>query len=76
MILKTKLEVKKISGDCFLATYITQSEQNYVLEINYREGKFVSEKMFPNNYLGIAEMEEIKNQYKDVNDVKKYFGIV
>lgn len=74
--LKTKLDSKKISKDCFLITYITYDEQNYVLEINYKSGRFVSEKQFPNSYNGIVNMEEEINLYKSEEDVRKYFDII
>ena len=73
---KTELESKKISDDCFLKTYITHDEKTYILEINYKSGRFVSEKQFPNNFNGVAYMEEVKSCYRDENDVKRYFGII
>lgn len=73
---KTELESKKISQDCFLKTYIAYDEEVYILQINYKSGRFVSEKQFPNNFNGIAHMEEVKNQYRTEDDVKKYFGII
>ena len=76
MELKSKLEEKKISEDCVLNIYISYDEQSYVLEINYLDGRFVAEKTFPNNYDGIAYMEEVKGLYRNENDVKRYFGII
>ena len=76
MDLRSKLEEYKLSENCFLNTYITYDEKNYVLEINYLDGRFVAEKTFPNDYNGIGRMEEVKNQYRDENDVKRYFGII
>lgn len=75
MDLKSKLEEKKISEGCSLNTYITYDEQSYVLEISYLNGKFIAEKTFPNNFSGIADMEEIKDQYRNENDIKRYFDI-
>jgi hypothetical protein len=74
--LKSKLEEEKICDTCSLNTYITYDEKNYILEINYLDGKFISEKIFTNDFNGISAMEEIKNQYRNENDVKKYFGII
>lgn len=74
--LKTELESKKISKDCFIKTYITYDEQTYVLQIDYKSGQFIAEKQFPNNYDGIADMEEIKSMYKNEDDVKRHFGII
>lgn len=76
MNLRSKLEEKKISDDCFLNTYITYDEQNYVLEINYLDGKFIAEKIFTNDFNGVANMEEVRNNYESERDVKKYFGII
>lgn len=76
MDLKTELESKELSKDCFLTTYITYDEKTYILEINYRDGRFVAEKQFPNDYNGIAHMEEIRNQYRNEDDVKRYFGLI
>ena len=76
MNLKSKLEEKAISENCSLNTYITYDETNYVLEINYLDGKFISEKQFANNYIGIAKMEEAKDLYRNEEDVKRYFGLI
>lgn len=76
MNLKEKLEECKLSEDCFINTYITYDEKSYILEINYLEGRFVSEKTFPNNKSGVARMEEEKHVYRDENDVKRYFKLI
>ena len=74
--LKSKLETYQLSDNCVINTYITYDENNYVLEIDYMNGKFTAEKTFINNYYGIAEMEEVRTQYRNEDDVKKYFGII
>jgi hypothetical protein len=71
-----ELEFEKISENCYVKTYITYDEQNYILEINYKMGQFVAEKQFPNSYNGIASMEEIRKKYKNEDDIKRYFGII
>lgn len=76
MNLKSKLESRKISDNCYINTYITYDEKKYILEINYMDGKFVSEKEFFNNYKGVGLMEETKGLYNNENDVKNYFGII
>lgn len=76
MNLKSKLEEVKIGESCFLNTYISHDELNYILEINYLEGRFVAEKQFPNDFNGIAYMEEVKSLYRSEDDVKRYFGII
>lgn len=73
---KLKLEEKIISKNCILSTYITRDEINYILEINYLKGKFVSEKLFSNNLDGIELMEEAKELFKTEYDIKEYFGII
>jgi len=75
-VIKTFLEEKKVSEQCSLNTYITYDEENYVLEINYLDGKFVAEKQFSNSINGVARMEETISQIKNENDVKRYFGII
>lgn len=76
MDIRTELELKKISDNCFIKTYISCDESAYILEINYKSGFFVSEKIFPNNYEGVVDMEETKSLYKNENDVKRYFGLI
>lgn len=73
---KSKLEQVKIGDNCFLNTYITNDELNYILEINYLDGKFVAEKQFSNDFNGIAYMEEVKSLYRNENDVRRYFGLI
>ena len=76
MNLKSELEKNIISDDCFVKIYITLDEERYVLELNYLEGKFIAERQFQNNMDGIADMEQVKDLYRNENDVKRYFGII
>lgn len=76
MVLKNKLEQIKLSNDCHLNIYITCDERHYVLELNYQKSRFIAEKQFPNNYNGVAAMENEKLKYRNENDVKRYFGII
>ena len=76
MNLKTQLEKQTISDSCYICTYITSDEEHYILEINYLDGKFISEKTFPNNTYGIGRMEEIKELYKSENDILLHFGLI
>lgn len=73
---KFKLEEKTICKNCVINTYIAQDEKNYILQIDYLQGKFVSEKTFANDLNGIELMEETKNLFKTEYDIKEYFGII
>jgi hypothetical protein len=73
---KSKLEEKVISKNCIIATYITKDERSYVLQINYLQGRFISEKLFSNDLDGIELMEEAKELFKTEYDIKEYFGII
>jgi len=72
---KFKLEEKVICKNCIINTYIAGDEQSYILQINYLQGKFISEKIFTNDLNGIELMEETKNLFKTEYDIKEYFGI-
>lgn len=72
---RLKLEEKNICKNCTLNTYITKDEKNYILQINYLEGRFVSEKIFTNDLNGIELMEESKEFFKTEYDIRQYFGI-
>jgi hypothetical protein len=72
---KSKLEERKISDKSSVSIYITDDEKNYIFEISYLQGKFISQKIFSNDFDGIAKMEEIKDAYKTEYDIKEYFGI-
>lgn len=74
--LKTELESKEIAKDCFLRTYIAYDEKTYILQIDYKDGRFIAEKQFPNDYNGIVNMEEVKSQYRSEEDVKRHFDIL
>jgi len=76
MELKYKLEEKDICKNCKIITYITNDEKFYVLELNYLDGKFITEKLFSNDLKGIASMEETKNLYQSEYDIQAYFGII
>lgn len=73
---KIQLDFNIFSESSFMATYITSDEKTYVVEINYRNGKFVSEKQFPNNTEGVAQMEELRSLYRSEFDIQRYFGII
>jgi hypothetical protein len=72
---KSKLEERKISDKSSVSIYITDDEKSYIFEISYLQGKFISQKIFSNDFDGIAKMEEIKDAYKTEYDIKEYFGI-
>ena len=76
MKFRTELEHKKISENCYIKTYISNDESVYILEINYKKGRFIAEKIFPNTYDGIVDMEEVKSDYKNENNIKRYFGLI
>jgi hypothetical protein len=71
-----KLEEKIICKNCTINTYIARDEKNYILQIDYLQGKFVSEKIFTNDLTGIELMEEAKDLFKTEYDIKEYFGII
>jgi hypothetical protein len=73
---KTKLESNKLSDKCFVNIYISKNEASYILELDYLNGRFVSQKIFPNSLDGVAYMEETKDLFKNEDDIKKYFGII
>jgi hypothetical protein len=73
---KSKLEEKKISDKSSINIYISEDEKNYIFEISYLQGKFISQRIFSNDFDGIAKMEETKDAYKTEYDIKEYFGIV
>ncbi len=72
----TKLESNRIGDNCYINIHITQNEESYIFELNYKEGRFISERVFPNTRDGVAAMEEMKDAYKNENDVLKYFGLI
>lgn len=76
MELRFKLEEKRISNNCLIKTYITNDEKHYILELDYLDGKFIAEKLFSNDYKGIASMEDVKNRYQTEYEFQSYFGIV
>ena len=73
---KSELEKIEISDDSFLKVYITCSEDYYILELNYLDGKFIAEKSFRNNIDGVSYMEEVKNLYRSEDDIRRYFEII
>lgn len=73
---KFKLEEKIVCKNCVINTYIARDEKNYILQIDYLQGKFVSEKIFTNDLNGIELMEEAKDLFKTEYDIRGYFGII
>lgn len=73
---KTKLECNKLSDKCFVNVYISKNETSYILELDYLNGRFVAQKIFPNSLDGVAYMEETRGLFKSEDDIKKYFGII
>lgn len=73
---KSKIEEQQVCDKCVLTTYITHDENYYILELNYMDGKFISEKHYPNDYNGFQDMEMFRSSYKEECDVKKHFGLI
>ena len=70
--LRLKLEENKISENYTITTYMTYDEKNYVLEINYLDGTFLIERIFPNNMHGVGKIEEFKEEYSNEESIKEY----
>jgi hypothetical protein len=73
---KIELEQQKIDHNCVIKTFLTKDERYYILQLNYMGGKYVAEKTYSNNMIGVGYMEEFKQLYRNEYDFKKYFGFV
>lgn len=54
---------------------VAYDESKVFLEINYMNGKFILQKTFTNNYVGINELETTRKEFNNEEKVKEHFGI-
>jgi hypothetical protein len=58
-----------------ITTLMDYNEEKIFLKVDYLDGKFIIEKQFRNNYIGIDEFEKTKNNLMSEESVKAYFGM-
>lgn len=54
---------------------ISNDEAIVFLDINYMNGKFLIQKSFKNNNLGLLDLECNINRFDSVNSVRKHLGL-
>lgn len=54
---------------------VTYDETRVYLDVLYLEGKFTIQRNYPNNYIGLQNLEEDKQEFETEEQVKKYFGL-
>lgn len=73
---KIELEQQKVDNNCVIKTFLTTDEKYYVLQLNYMNGRYIAEKTYTNNIMGVGYMEEFKQLYRSEHDFKKHFGFI
>jgi hypothetical protein len=64
----------KVIGEAVISRYITDDNQNLVLEICLNS-KFTIEKSYPNTLFGKEDLEDFEKQFKTELDVQIYLGV-
>jgi hypothetical protein len=73
---KIELEQQKIDTNCVIKTFLTPDERYYILQLSYMDGRYVAEKSYTNDVVGVGYMEEFKQLHRSEYDFKKYFGFI
>jgi len=69
------IEKNKLSDNLLHKISVSSDEENVFLVIDYMDGKFVIEKIFRNNPMGLSEMEAVMESLDDDEKIKKYLKI-
>lgn len=66
---------KKISDNLTLITSKSYNEERIYLQVNYNNGKFTIERVFPNNITGYEDFKKQYDIFKSEEKVKEYLGL-
>ena len=69
------IEKNKLSDNVLHKISISSDEESVFLVIDYMDGKFVIQKTFRNNPMGVSEMEAVMRSLDDEEKIKKYLKI-
>lgn len=72
---RTKLEQTKITDNLLHTLYLSADEDRVFLTVDYMNGKFMIEKSFTNNKMGLDELSIIKNQFNEEDKIRKYLKL-
>ena len=72
---KQMLEKHNITENLQHVINITLDQQYLSVRVDFRNGKFVTEKIFPNNIFGLESLQEFKDSMNTEDKVKAYFKL-
>jgi hypothetical protein len=73
--IRQMLEKHNITENLQHVINITLDQQYLSVRVDYRGGKFVTEKTFPNNMFGLEALQEFKDSMNTEDKVKSYFKL-
>jgi len=72
---KTTIETRDLTDLLKHKIQITTDEERVFLVVDYMGGRFIIEKGFKNNYIGLGQLERECERYNTEDKVVKYLGL-
>ncbi len=72
---RTTIEKKQLSDDLVHKIQLTTDEETLFLMVVYKDGRFIIERNFKNNYIGIEQMSRICEKFNTDEKVIKHLGL-
>lgn len=72
---KTTLEQIQITKDLLHIIFVSHSGENICLHVSYKNGRFVIEKTFNNNYFGLKDLKAAREKFSTEQSVIDYLQI-
>ena len=72
---KTTIETRDLTDLLKHKIQLTTDEERIFLVVDYIDGRFIIEKGFKNNYIGLSKLERECERYDTEDKVIKYLGL-
>lgn len=70
------VKTKKLGKSVILQVSENKQSNKILVDFSTIDGKLKVQKTFQNNFEGKKEANKFQKQFKSLNDLKKYFGLV
>lgn len=72
---RSTIEKRELTDNLIHKIQITTDEESLFLVVEYMDGRFIIEKNFKNNYIGLEAMNQTCEKFDTEEKIKQYLGI-
>ena len=69
------VEKNEITENLKVTISVAIDESEVFLDIDYMDGKYTIQKSFTNNYIGLEDLERVREEFDSEEKLKTYFNL-